>query len=636
MKIALVTPYDYPYPGGVTEHVRHLDREFRARGHDTRILAPSTQPQDALDTNVIKVSGDVLPIPLNGSTARIALSPEILERVQEILNDEHFDVVHLHEPEAPLLNWAVLQASRAVNVGTFHAYSENKTLYQYIQPFLEWVWLELDGRILVSPALREALAPYIFGEVPIIPNGIDYARFAAPDMAPIREFDDEGPTILFVGRLEPRKGFPHLLNAYPDIQRAFPDARLLIVGAFAEADRSRWAEEVRTRALRDVHLIGRVSSDELPRYYRTATVFCAPSTGGESFGIVLLEAMAAGLPVVASSIAGYRSVMQDGVQGRLVAPKDEPGLAEAIIGLLRDPEARGQMATRGRETAAQYDWSVVAPRVLEYYQELLETRPRWRAAPQDASAPPMEQSASVSETPGVVMDIRGNLKLEGWDRAEVTARVRGEGQVHVERHNHTVIVAGVTPGKEYAVGVPRDAHVHITYVGGNVRVRGSSGPLEIERVGGHLKLEQIAGAHIRRVNGHLSMYENQGALRVKSIGGHLTVHSMAGALMANALGNAKIQALCGAIRLRTGGKAQVEFLPQPDSALDGTSSIRAGGKIELSLDPTADATVTIQGPRGVRTRVFGKGTIPITLEAGGGVALGETLAPILNDKRGDG
>jgi phosphatidylinositol alpha-mannosyltransferase len=643
MKIALVTPYDYPYPGGVTEHIRHLDREFRARGHETRIIAPSTQEQEALDTNVIKVSGDVLPVPFNGSIARVALSPEIWERVEEILNDEQFDVVHVHEPEAPLVNWAVLQMSRAVNVGTFHAYSENKTAYQYIQPFLEWVWMELDGRIFVSPALRDALAPYLFGESRVIPNGIDYSRFAGRDpspssgqapsagsgqaVAPIAEFDDGRPNILFVGRLEPRKGFPHLLNAYPQIKRALPGARLLVVGAFGEAEKARLAEQLRANELRDVHLIGRVSNEDLPRYYRTATVFCAPSTGGESFGIVLLEAMAAGVPVVASGIAGYRSVMQDGVQGRLVAPGDEPALAEAIIGLLRDVEACAQMATRGRETAAQYDWSVVAPKVLEFYRELLETRPRWRAAPKDVPTRQMERGVTVPETARVVMEIRGHLKLEGWDQHEVFASARGGGEVHVEMHESTVSVMGMTNGKEYTVYVPRGATAHITRVDGHAWVRGLSHALEIERVAGHLKLEQIAAASIRRVAGNLTAYEIQGELECKNVAGNLTVHMMAGHLTAHAAGNASIHSLYGAITLDASGKAQVALSPQPSQTSDGASSIRAD-KIELTLDPSADATVTIQDQRGVRTRVFGNGQIPIALEARG-VVVNKASAPIM-------
>ncbi len=188
MKIALVTPYDYPYPGGVTEHIRHLDREFRARGHDTRIIAPSTELQEALPANVIKVNGDILPVPVNGSMARINLSPEVARRVKEILDAEQFDIIHLHEPEVPLLGWAVLHASRAVNVGTFHAYSENHTFDEYTQPLMAWVQAQLDGRIFVSPAVRESLASLAAGEYRVIPNGIDYARFAQPTLKPIPTF----------------------------------------------------------------------------------------------------------------------------------------------------------------------------------------------------------------------------------------------------------------------------------------------------------------------------------------------------------------------------------------------------------------------------------------------------------------
>ncbi len=374
MKIALVTPYDYPYPGGVTEHIRNLDRVFRARGHDTRIIAPSTEPRDALASNVITVSHMVQSIPVNGSTARLSLDAEVAGRVQAILNDEKFDVVHLHEPEAPLLGWAMLHSSRAVNVGTFHAYCEDPDLYEYAQPFMQWMNQRLDGRIFVSRAVRDAVAAYLPGESRVIPNGIDYARFAAPNLEPIAEFDDGRPTLLFVGRLDARKGFAHLLGAYPAIKHAIPDARLLAVGAFGAEDKARWAEQVRANDLRDVHLIGRVSREELPRYYRTATIFCAPSTGSESFGIVLLEAMAAGLPIVASDIAGYRSVMKDGVEGRLVPPREERSLAEAIIALVRDAAQRDRMATLGHATAARFDWQLVAPRVLDYYAELIHAR----------------------------------------------------------------------------------------------------------------------------------------------------------------------------------------------------------------------------------------------------------------------
>ncbi len=380
MKIALVTPYDYPYPGGVTEHIRHLEWEFRARGHDTRVIAPSTALSGALPADVISVSQHVVPIAGNGSTARITLSPEVAHRVKEILEYEHFDIVHLHEPEVPLLGWAVLRASRSVNVGTFHAYSES--YYQdhhRPHPLMAWVQAHLDGRIFVSPAVQEMLSNYVTDGYRVIPNGIDYQRFADPALEPIQEFADGRPNILFVGRLDERKGFRYLLQAYPHIKQAIPNTRLLVVGAFGEPEQATFERYVHDNDLRDVHFIGRASAEDLARYYRTATLFCAPSTGGESFGIVLLEAMAAGLPVVASDIAGYRSVMSDNLDGRLVRPCKSESLADAIIGLLRRPSERARLAQQGRVTAKQYDWHVVAPRVLDYYEQVIQEH-RWQSA----------------------------------------------------------------------------------------------------------------------------------------------------------------------------------------------------------------------------------------------------------------
>ncbi len=374
MKIALVTPYDYPYPGGVTEHLMHLDREFRARGHDTRIIAASTEDQDALDSNVIKVSGAVAPIPFAGSTARITLSPQVYRRVKKILSDEQFDVVHVHEPAVPLLCLTVLRHSHAVNVGTFHAYRETNTLYQYARPVARRIFGRLDGRIFVSEAVRDYITYYFPGDYRVIPNGIDYARFAAPGIQPIERYNDGRPNILFVGRMEKRKGFRHLIRAYPYIKAAIPDARLLVVGAYSDEEKAPFIRYARTHRLRGIHFVGWVSREDLPRYYRTATVFCAPSTGFESFGIVLLEAMAAGLPIVASDIAGYRLVLNDGVQGRLVQPENEVSLAGAIVELLRDSTACASMSAYGRATAAQYDWSLIAQRVLDYYGELIERR----------------------------------------------------------------------------------------------------------------------------------------------------------------------------------------------------------------------------------------------------------------------
>jgi phosphatidylinositol alpha-mannosyltransferase len=299
-----------------------LDREFRACGHDTRIIAASTEDQDALETNVIKVSGAVAPIPFSGSTARITLSPRVYRRVKKILNDERFDIVHLHEPAVPLLCLTVLRHSHAINVGTFHAYRETNALYDYARPLAARIFGRLDGRIVVSEAVREYVEHYFPGDYRVIPNGIDVKRFASAEIQPIERFHDGRPNILFVGRMEQRKGFRHLMRAYPYIKDAVPEARLLVVGAFSDEEKAPFVRYARAHRLRGVHFIGWVSREDLPRYYRTSMVFCAPSTGFESFGIVLLEAMAAGLPIVASDIAGYHHVLTEGVEGHLVKPGD--------------------------------------------------------------------------------------------------------------------------------------------------------------------------------------------------------------------------------------------------------------------------------------------------------------------------
>jgi phosphatidylinositol alpha-mannosyltransferase len=374
MKIALVTPYDFPYPGGVTEHITALDKHFRAWGHDTRIIAASTTDEDVLGDHVIKVSGAVAPVSFSGSKARITLSPQVYRRVKKILKDENFDVVHVHEPTVPILSLVVLRHSHALNVGTFHAYRESNVLYEYMRPLVSRVINRLDGRIFVSDAVREYITRYFPGEYTIIPNGIDCERFAAPALKPIEQFNDGRPNILFVGRLEKRKGFRHLIRAFQLAKQVVPDARLIVCGAFSDTDKAPFIRYARATKLRSVHFIGYVSPEELPRYYRTATIFCAPSTGFESFGIILLEAMAAGVPIIASDIAGYRQVISDGTEGVLVPPKDEPALANALIDLLHDPQRRAALSDCGKRKAAEYDWSIIAQRVLGYYSELMRAK----------------------------------------------------------------------------------------------------------------------------------------------------------------------------------------------------------------------------------------------------------------------
>jgi phosphatidyl-myo-inositol alpha-mannosyltransferase len=370
MKIALVTPYDYPFPGGVTEHILQLDCEFRRRGHDTRIIAASST-DETLDENVIKVSGAVSSFPFSGSNVRVTFSPQVYQRIKKILKREKFDVVHAHEPAAPPLCPIVLHHSSAVNVGTFHAYRETNTAYQITRPLLTPLYNKLNGRIFVSEAVRDFTLAQFAGDYRVIPNGIDIQRFASPNIKPIERFDDGRPNILYVGRLDKRKGFEYLLRAFPHIKEKFPDARLLVVGAFDDQEKERFVRYARKYRLKSVHFVGFVSRQELPRYYRTATLFCAPSTGFESFGIVLLEAMAAGVPIVASDITGYRQVLTHQREGTLVPPYEPEAIARACTALLNDPRTCQRMGAAGRVTAERYDWKHIADAVLAYYDELM-------------------------------------------------------------------------------------------------------------------------------------------------------------------------------------------------------------------------------------------------------------------------
>lgn len=375
LRVALVSPYDYPYPGGVTEHISYLGRHLRRLGHHVTIVAPSSTPEQELDEHVVRVGSFIVPVPFNGSVARVSLSPRMYIRIRQLLNAEHFDVIHIHEPTVPTLAPAILRYSRSINVGTFHAYRESNTGFEVGKPIFRYMG-RLHGRIAVSEATKAYIQQYFPGEFRVIPNGIEVDHFGDPTIKPIEKYtDDDYLNILFVGRLEERKGFRYLLRAFRQVKLDVPSARLLVVGAFEKEDRAPYVKYVRHYHLHDVKFIGYVPSEELPRWYHTADIFCAPSTGYESFGIVLLEAMAAGVPIVASDIAGYRSVLQHGVQGELVPPADPEMLAATLTRLLRDLERRAVYGQAGRETAPRYAWEQVTEQVLSYYRELLERYP---------------------------------------------------------------------------------------------------------------------------------------------------------------------------------------------------------------------------------------------------------------------
>jgi len=375
MKIALVSPYDFPYPGGVTQHIFYLDKHFRELGHQVKIIAPCAgESPETLPDNVSVTTTKVISIPFGGSKARIPYSPAVYWRVKRTLREEDFDIVHAHEPFTLPVPVIALQHSQALNVGTFHAYRDTHLIYQYgrrvFQPFFD----RLDGKIAVSEAAKDTVARYFGGEYTIIPNGIDVDRFGGERVRPLDQYSDGRLNILFVGRLEPRKGFGYLLRAFAYVKEEFPQARLIVVGAYRKKEMASHLRYAREHHLTGVKFVGHVSDEQLPRYYRSCHVFCAPSTGFESFGIVLLEAMAAGKPAVASNIPGYRDLLDDGKEGLLTDPKNERALADALVRVLRDPALQRRMGASGRVKARRYAWSAVASQVLDYYQELLGQR----------------------------------------------------------------------------------------------------------------------------------------------------------------------------------------------------------------------------------------------------------------------
>jgi len=372
LKIALVSPYDLAVPGGVNSHIHHLADHFEAQGHTARLIAPSSDVTN-LRPNAIAI-GHPRSIPAGGSIARMATSPRLAKPIRRILAEEQFDVVHVHEPLVSFLTIQFLRFSPAINVGTFHAARESGArLYSYTRRLLKSVFRRLDGKIAVSQAAASLIAPHFPGYYNIIPNGVEIERFSAPT-DPLPELDDGMVNILSVGRLEKRKGQRYLLRAFARVKAMRPNTRLVIVGGYGERQRRAYESWVREQGLRDVVFAGFVSDEMLPRYHRSAQIFCAPNTGNESQGIVLLEAMAAGCPVVASNIGGFASVLTHGVEGLLVRPKDNDALEAALLQLVDDPQMRANMSAIGRERAQHFSWERVSQRVLSYYERLAYER----------------------------------------------------------------------------------------------------------------------------------------------------------------------------------------------------------------------------------------------------------------------
>jgi phosphatidylinositol alpha-mannosyltransferase len=362
MKIGLVTPYVYPVPGGVNEHVRFLYENLRLRGHDVRIITSSHGLQRSSEGDVIRI-GKGFSVPTNGSVGTITVSPRYVSQVERVLEQERFDLLHFHEPFVPFLSLIVLRQSTSVNIATFHAYAGFSPAMELGSKTLPSYARKLHGRIAVSAAARHFVDRFFPGDYKVIPNGVDVGRFQRA--VPIARWKDGTPNILFVGRLEDRKGLPHLLKAFRLIRKGGLEARLLIVGSGPQEREDR--RYVLTRGLQNVEFLGRVSDSEKAQLFKTADVFVSPATGRESFGIVLLEAMAAGAPIVCSDIHGYKGVVQRGRQAILVPPHDAKALAAGITELLEDPAMRARLGASGQARAEQFSWENVTAKVEAYY-----------------------------------------------------------------------------------------------------------------------------------------------------------------------------------------------------------------------------------------------------------------------------
>ena len=371
MRIGIVTQSYYPKPGGVTEVAHYSARELRRLGHHVTIITANYSSRDERSPGVRRIGRNVL-VPVNGAWVNVTVALDMHGKLERIFEEENLDIIQTHCPLVPTLPLAALSAARDGQkiVGTFHAAAEGNALYRIFRKALDRRAGRLDARIAVSEPARAFAELYFPGRYEILPNGIDCERFS-PAVSPIEERGGGRIRILYVGRMDQRKGVPYLLKAIPLAQKRL-DARieLVLVGEgrlrsllFPKPARLRGAE---------IRAIGRIEPELLPRYYRSADIFCSPATGRESFGIVLLEAMASGVPVIASDIPGFRRVISHGVDGLLTRPRDPDAIAEAIVTLGSNGSYREELGSRGRKKALRYDWPIIVKRLEEIFLRTLK------------------------------------------------------------------------------------------------------------------------------------------------------------------------------------------------------------------------------------------------------------------------
>jgi phosphatidylinositol alpha-mannosyltransferase len=363
MRIGIVCPYSWDIPGGVQAHVRDLAEQLLGLGHEVSVLAPGDEDTPGLAPYVV-MAGKAVPIPYNGSVARLQFGVVSAARVRRWLRDGRFDVVHVHEPAPPSLSLLTCMIYDGPMVATFHAATARSRFLSMfdtvLQPFLE----KLAGRIAVSSAARKVIVEHLGADAVVIPNGVEVSHFVAAH--PLPSYPREGGTVGFIGRYdEPRKGMDVLVGAVERLVVDRPDLQVLVAG---RGDTEEFRGNL-PRGLADhFALLGQVSEPDKARMLRSVDVYCAPNTGQESFGVILLEAMAARTPIVASDIDAFRRVLAGGTAGQLFPTGDAAGLAVALDGLLDDPQRRADLVAAGVQAVAPFDWAVVVQAVLRVYE----------------------------------------------------------------------------------------------------------------------------------------------------------------------------------------------------------------------------------------------------------------------------
>ncbi|MCX4777200.1 glycosyltransferase family 4 protein [Streptomyces sp. NBC_01264] len=364
MKIGIVCPYSWDVPGGVQFHIRDLAEHLIGLGHQVSVLAPADD-ETPLPPYVVS-AGRAVPVPYNGSVARLNFGFLSAARVRRWLHDGVFDVVHIHEPTSPSLGLLTCWAASGPIVATFHTSNPRSramlAAYPILQPALE----KISARIAVSEYARRTLVEHLGGDAVVIPNGVDVDFFAKAEPNPAWS----GRTLGFIGRIdEPRKGLPVLMAAFPRIVAECPDVRLLVAGRGDEEEAvASLPPELRAR----VEFLGMVSDEDKARLLRSVDVYVAPNTGGESFGIILVEALSAGAAVLAADLDAFAQVLDQGSAGALFTNEDPDSLAASAIALLRDPARRAELSTRGAAHVRRFDWSTVAADILAVYETVTD------------------------------------------------------------------------------------------------------------------------------------------------------------------------------------------------------------------------------------------------------------------------